>query len=74
MADQNELQAVFVQMLLARVRNDMYPSATHMDMLEQTLPPDMLDDYIDVLFEKAFSTSSPSIPMLLRIRRLIMPA
>jgi hypothetical protein len=74
MADSDEVQRMFARILLARVRQDHYPSATHMAMLEQSLPPDMLDDYVNVLFEKVLTDPVPSIPMLKRIQRLTQPA
>jgi hypothetical protein len=74
MADRDQLQEIFARILLARVRQDRYPSATHMAILEQSLPPDMLDDYINVLFEKVLTDPVPSITMLRRIQRLTQPA
>ena len=74
MADQEQLQQMFARILLARIRQDQYPSTTQMNMLEQSLPPDMLDDYVNVLFEKVLTDPVPSIPMLKRIQRLTVPA
>ena len=73
MADQNQHQAVFVQMLFERVRQDAFPSATHMAILEQSLPPERRGEYVDMLLEKVFAHPSPSIPMLRRIQRLVTP-
>ena len=74
MADQADLQQTFARILLARIRQDQYPSTTQMNMLEESLPPDMLDDYVNVLFEKVLTDPVPSIPMLKRIQRLTVPA
>ena len=74
MADQAQLQQMFARILLARVRQDQYPSTTQMNLLEQSLPPDMLEDYVNVLFEKVLTDPVPSIPMLKRIQRLAVPA
>ena len=74
MADQEELQEVFARILLARIRQDQYPSTTHMTILEESIPPDMVEDYINVLFEKVLTDPVPSIPMLKRLQRLTVPA
>ena len=74
MADQDELQHMFARILLARVRQDQYPSTTHMNLLEQSLPDDMVEDYVNVLFEKILTDPVPSIPMLKRVQRLTVPA
>lgn len=74
MADQDDLQTMFARILLARVRQDQYPSSTHMNLLEQSLPPEMVEDYVHVLFEKILTDPVPSIPMLKRIQRLTVPA
>jgi len=41
-----------------------------MEMLEQTLPPEMTREYLNVLLEKVISDKTPSIPMLRRIQRI----
>jgi hypothetical protein len=66
-----ESQAVLAGILLKRVRDDRYPSATDMDMIEQTLPPQLLPRYVEVLLDKVAQANHPSIPLLLRLRRVI---
>jgi hypothetical protein len=65
-----EAEAWFVQMLIDKVREDTYPSNTHMDMIEASIPPQMIEDYLDVLIEKVADDQVPSITMLRRIQRV----
>jgi hypothetical protein len=51
-------------------RRDSHPSVTQMSILEQTLPPSMLPEYVNILLEKVWQDKSPSIPMLRRIQRV----
>jgi hypothetical protein len=66
----HEAQAALARLLLERVRRDRYPSWTHMQILEEMLPPSMHRDYLNVLLEKVISDSQPSIPMIRRIARI----
>ena len=66
-----EARAVFVRMLMDKVRQDRHPSATHMAIIEQALPPQWIPDYLEILFEKVADDAHPSIPMLTRIGRLL---
>jgi hypothetical protein len=56
-----------LRLLLGKVREDMYPSATHLDMIEQLMTPDDLDDYREVLFEKVENETYPSTSILNRL-------
>ena len=67
----DEARAAFVGILLERVRRERHPSATHMAILEGTLPPELVPDYVEVLLEKVAQDRHPSIPMLHRIRRVL---
>ena len=66
-----ESRAVFVRMLMERVRQDRHPSATHMAIIEQAMPPEWIPDYLEILLEKVAGDNHPSIPMLTRIGRLL---
>ena len=57
-------------MLMEKVRDDRYPSATQMSIIEGILPRDMVGDYLEILMEKAAQDTVPSIPMLQRILRV----
>ena len=65
-----EAQGWMVQMLLEKIRDDRYPSATQMSIIEESLPREMIPDYLEVLIEKAGQDTVPSIPMLKRISRV----
>jgi hypothetical protein len=67
--DRIEAQAALATVLLARVRRDPFPSSTQMDILEQTLPPQLYDQYLNALLEKVAGDQFPSIPLIHRIRR-----
>ena len=41
-----------------------------MGILEETMPPEMRREYLNVLFEKVLSERIPSIQMLRRIQRV----
>ena len=56
---------------MKRVRQDHYPSATHMAMIEQALPAQLIPDYVEILLEKVADDRNPSISMLRRISQLV---
>ncbi|HEY4276733.1 MAG TPA: hypothetical protein VGM91_00865 [Conexibacter sp.] len=66
----DEARAEIAQVLIEKVREDRYPSATHMSMLEEVLTPEMVSDYVDVLLDKIAADRWPSIPMIQRVQRL----
>jgi hypothetical protein len=65
-----EARAVVAGMLLKRVKEERYPSPTEMDLIEQILPPQLLDRYVDVLLEKIAQDNRPSISMIHRLNRV----
>ena len=65
-----DVQTALARMLLAKVRQDNYPSATEMDMLEEVIPPDLVRDYVNVLLEKTLMSRWPSISLLRRLQRV----
>ncbi len=67
----DEVRASFLQMLMERVRQDRHPSATHMAMIEQALPAQLIPAYVEILLEKVSKDQNPSIPMLRRISQLV---
>jgi hypothetical protein len=70
----NDARAMFLQVLIEKVRQDRHPSQTHMDMIEQALPPELIPDYVQVLLEKIADERNPSISMLRRISGLLEAA
>jgi hypothetical protein len=70
LASRMEAQAAFTRILLDHVREDDYPSVTQMTLIEESIPLDMVDEYLEILFEKVQNTRHPSIPMMRRIQRV----
>jgi hypothetical protein len=62
--------APFVQFLLDKVRADPYPSREQLDLIEESIPPEMVADYVQVLIEKAGESAFPSNEMLRRAQRM----
>lgn len=71
-----EYRAKFLRSLIEKVRDDRYPSTTHMDIIEVLIPDTWLPPYLDVLLEKIEDEEHPSTSMLKRIGLLVerMPA
>jgi hypothetical protein len=67
----DEARASFLQILVQRVRQDRHPSATHMAMIEQALPAQMIPAYVEILLEKVAQDQNPSVSMLRRISQLL---
>jgi hypothetical protein len=70
MVKREKVQTVLARLLLEHIRRDTYPSTTHMALLEQTIPPDLVGEYLTVLLSKVVDDQWPSIPMLRRIQRI----
>jgi len=68
--DGKEAQVAVSQLLLDKIRDDRFPSKTQMEMLEDSLPREMLDEYLEVLMDKVVDEPYPSIEMLRRIQRV----
>jgi hypothetical protein len=65
-----ESRAVLAGVLLKRVREERYPSATDMDLIEQILPPQLLPRYVEMLLDKVAQDHRPSISMIHRLNRV----
>jgi hypothetical protein len=65
-----EVREWLVEFLLEKVREDAYPSTTHLDLIEQSIPRYMIPEYLEVLMDRVEQDRFPSIPMLRRIRRV----
>ena len=68
--DREDAQGWFVQLLMDKVRQDPYPSALQLDMIEEAIPPEMIGDYLEILMEKCADDRWPSVTMLRRIQRV----
>jgi hypothetical protein len=66
----NPIQEVFAEVLLDRIRRDMYPSTTHMDMFEAIAPPRQLGAYVAHLMERIEAEQHPSISMMQRVQAI----
>jgi hypothetical protein len=65
-----EVQTAIARILLEHVRRDKYPSRSHMETLEEILPPSLKREYVNILLEKVLHDSQPSIPMLRHIAQI----
>jgi hypothetical protein len=67
--DRNDLHAQIVDLFLDKVRDDPYPSTTHLDMLETMLRDDDVEPYTDALMEKVRGDTFPSNDHLKRLMK-----
>ena len=65
-----DVREEILRMLMGRVAEDQYPSATMLDMIEQILRPDEVPAYAELLMQKIRGDRFPSIPMLNRVMAL----
>jgi hypothetical protein len=70
MLDADEARRRYVEMLTEKIRQDRYPSVTHMDRIEAALTPETAGDYLEMLMEKIASEKYPSPTMLARIENV----
>jgi hypothetical protein len=68
--EQEQQRRTVLRFLLAKVAEDTYPSATHLDMIEQLLTDDDLDAYRELLFDKVEKDTYPSNSLLQRLVNL----
>jgi len=74
MANGADSRARLLDLLLEKVAEDLYPSGTMMDYIEELLLPDDVDAYATVLMEKIRDEAYPSVPMMRRLVALTEPA
>jgi hypothetical protein len=66
------LQQRYHDVLMARVRNDQFPSGQLLDRIEAELStPEQITDYVSMLIDKVDETWFPSGQMLDRIERML---
>jgi hypothetical protein len=70
MLDADEARRRYVEMLTEKVRQDRFPSSTHMDRIEAALTPQTAGAYLDMLMEKVAADNYPSPTMLARIENV----
>jgi hypothetical protein len=66
-----DVRREMIGLLLQRISDDEYPSASMMDMVEYLLGPDELPIYVAVLMDKIQSDEYPSIPLMRRVLSLV---
>lgn len=69
--DQENARAALVKTMLQKVKEDPYPSATMLDLIEELLTPEETPDYVMFLQDRLRADRFPSIPMLRRLTALI---
>lgn len=62
-----QTRAALLDLLLSKVKDDKYPSATTLDLVEQMLTPEELPAYAGVLMEKIANDTYPSASMMKRL-------
>jgi hypothetical protein len=75
-ADSDDVQGqpnpreVFVRLLLDTVRDDPYPSGTQLDMIEESIPAELVPEYVQLLADKSREGCFPSTDVLRRMQRM----
>ena len=62
-----QTRSALLDLLLSKVQDDRYPSATMLDLLEQLLTAEELPAYAAVLMEKIAADTYPSASMMKRL-------
>jgi hypothetical protein len=68
--DRPHPREMFIRFLLDTVREDPYPSGTQLDLIEESIPAEMVPEYVEVLIEKSREGCFPSTDVLRRIQRM----
>jgi hypothetical protein len=68
-AEDFDVRAELVSVLIQKIENDQYPSTTMLDMLEELLAPEDVPAYVQLLTRRIRSERFPSIPMLHRLQK-----
>jgi hypothetical protein len=66
----DDLHGQILEMLLDKVRDDPYPSTTHLDMIESIMRDDDVESYAEVLLDKVRLDDYPSYDHLNRLIKL----
>ncbi|HEX4688775.1 MAG TPA: hypothetical protein VH228_18505 [Nocardioides sp.] len=66
--DDHDLHSQIFELILSKVRDDAYPSTTHLDMIEEMLrDEDEVEEYSSALIDKVRLDTYPSIDHLRRL-------
>jgi len=63
-----DLHAEILGVLLDKVRQDPYPSTTHLDLIEQMIHADEVEEYASALLDKVRGENYPSLDHLRRLQ------
>lgn len=66
----DDLHGEIVELLMDKVREDPYPSTTHLDMIESVMHDEDVETYAEVLLDKVRLDTYPSIDHLNRLMKL----
>ena len=66
----NPIQERLAEVLLEKIRNDQYPSATHMSMLEASASDRVMGEYLAHLMQRIEEEPHPSISMMQRVQNI----
>jgi hypothetical protein len=69
----DQARAELVKTLLQKVHDDQFPSTTMLDLIETLLTPEEQPTYVVILQDKLRRERFPSMPMLIRLTRLVSP-
>jgi len=67
MATNNDVHSEILELLLAKVESDRFPSVTQMDMIEKILRDEDVEDYAEILMDKVRNDTYPSLDLLRRL-------
>jgi hypothetical protein len=62
-----QTRSALLDLLLSKVKEDRFPSATMLDLLEQVMTPEELPAYAGVLMEKVANDTYPSASIMKRL-------
>jgi hypothetical protein len=68
-----QTRAALVDLLLSKIKEERFPSASTMDLLEQIMTVDELPAYGAVLMDKIADDVYPSQPMMKRLASFVSP-
>ena len=70
--EHDDARAELVRTLLEKVIDERFPSGTMMDTIEELLTPEEVPGYVVALQDKIRDETYPSIPLINRLRALLV--
>ncbi len=68
--DTTSTRRALLDVLMAKVEEENYPSSTMLDMIESLLTDDEMPRYVELLVERIHADRFPSIPLIQRVQSL----